>query len=663
MKKPERKGTKRFWVVAFVLALTMVFSGIIQVDVYATDYKAAILSGNSVVSTWETLDEALLNVTDGQTIRLLGSIEVTSTGESGIVNNGKTFTLDLGGQTITGDQAGALIQVNSGKVTIFNGEIINAPKTDIEPLVENRLAVAIGDSSVASVSFPVGYQPPSPMTASLVIPTAYSLNITGSTNGTIRYGDKDTGTLTTQMVGALYATDMSHNFYFQPDVGYKVGTLKVDGASQAVADYYTVSNLTEDATIDVGFDKITFAIAPIAYANNSSSKRGLIVAPSPSTVEYGDKATFNFSVRNGFKLVDVLVNDVSINNVTTIGDVSTVGDVTTLTLKNVTSAQDVKIVLQKTALFIMLDAGHFENYNHSPVLSSYYEGNTMWIYHQYLEQALEQYKNIIVDTTRINNSRLIGEALAPSQRGAMGEGYDLLLSVHSNACSSSGPDHPVAIFTLNSNYTKISHDLGLALANKVAAVMNTYEPAEGYGQLQSDGQDWYGINRGAASVGVPSIILEHSFHTNYRATVWLSSDANLRTLALAEAKVIADFYGVSSEMVIAPTTAVPMVALAAPIVAAPPAPSGPALSVVPGVKKATVSWAYVPGATGYQIYRAYGTSGKYYKVKTITRGGTLKWTNYGRAKGKIYTYKVRSYRTVKRVTTYGIFSIPKSVRI
>lgn len=40
--------------------------------------------------------------------------------------------------------------------------------------------------------------------------------------------------------------------------------------------------------------------------------------------------------------------------------------------------------------------------------------------------------------------------------------------------------------------------------------------------------------RGANAVGTPGIILEHSFHTNTRATKWLSSDSNLQKLAKAE---------------------------------------------------------------------------------------------------------------------------------
>ena len=53
--------------------------------------------------------------------------------------------------------------------------------------------------------------------------------------------------------------------------------------------------------------------------------------------------------------------------------------------------------------------------------------------------------------------------------------------------------------------------------------------------------------RGANAVGTPGIILEHSFHTNTRATKWLSSDNNLQKLAKAEVECIASYYGVTKE--------------------------------------------------------------------------------------------------------------------
>jgi hypothetical protein len=36
--------------------------------------------------------------------------------------------------------------------------------------------------------------------------------------------------------------------------------------------------------------------------------------------------------------------------------------------------------------------------------------------------------------------------------------------------------------------------------------------------------------------------MEHSFHTNTRSVKWLMSDDNLRNLAAAEARVIAEYF-------------------------------------------------------------------------------------------------------------------------
>ncbi len=639
MRYEKTKKKKSRWALSVILVVALIINGNMLGEVHGVEYAAAngVEYAAAIGATnYQTLDEAVSAVTEGQTIRLLSPIEIHTGGESGIVNKpGISFYLDLGNQSITGNQEESILQVVAGSVTIYNGQISNA--------LEGGLAVSIEDEATANVLFPIGYQKPDPMVAELDVPAAYSLQFTNTENGSIRYGAVD-GLQLPVAAGNLYAGEnTTFTFYFVPDVGYKVDSFSINGVNQTAATSYTISNLTQDESINVIFSKITFTIMPLAYANNAVSKLGLSVTPTPATVEYGGSQSFTYTVRNGFRLIDVLVNDVSI------------GAVTTIELNNITAPQNVKILLEKTALFIMLDAGHFENYNHSPVLSSYYEGNTMWIYHQYLEQSLEQYPNIIVETTRPNNTRAVGEALLPSQRGAMGEGYDLMLSVHSNAASTSSADHPVAIYTLDPRYSSVSKTLGLKLATKVAEVMQTYEGPEVYSKAQSDGRDWYGINRGATDVGVPSIILEHSFHTNYRATVWLSQDANLRALAAAEAKVIADFYGIAAAPVVTPPPA--------PVVAPPPTPTGPWVNVVSGVRRATITWSYVPGAAGYQIYRAYGTSGKYYKVKTIYKGGTLKWTNTGRSKGKVYTYKVRSYKKVNKKIIYGVFTAPKSVRI
>ncbi|MBQ8725304.1 MAG: hypothetical protein IJY74_06530, partial [Oscillospiraceae bacterium] len=58
----------------------------------------------------------------------------------------------------------------------------------------------------------------------------------------------------------------------------------------------------------------------------------------------------------------------------------------------------------------------------------------------------------------------------------------------------------------------------------------------------TEDDEWYGVLAGARYVNTPGILLEHSFHTNYRATVWLSSDSNLQTMAKEEAAVIYDYF-------------------------------------------------------------------------------------------------------------------------
>ena len=69
-----------------------------------------------------------------------------------------------------------------------------------------------------------------------------------------------------------------------------------------------------------------------------------------------------------------------------------------------------------------------------------------------------------------------------------------------------------------------------------------------------------------------------------------------------------------------------------------------------------VSWNKVSGATGYVVYRATSYDGEYKKVKTITKGTTLSWTDTKKTNGTTYFYKVRAYRTVNKKNYYGGYS-------
>lgn len=188
---------------------------------------------------------------------------------------------------------------------------------------------------------------------------------------------------------------------------------------------------------------------------------------------------------------------------------------------------------------ICLDAGHYGKYNRSPVVGEYYESNFTWRFHLMLKKALEAYGIEVIKTRTVQSADM-----GLYTRGQKAKGCDLFISVHSNACNSEAVDYPLACCCINGK----ADSLGLKLAKAVAAQMGTRQAGRITKRRGEDG-DYYGVLRGAAAVGVPGILLEHSFHTNTAATKWLLNDANLEKLAQAEAKVIADHYKIKKPVV------------------------------------------------------------------------------------------------------------------
>ena len=182
---------------------------------------------------------------------------------------------------------------------------------------------------------------------------------------------------------------------------------------------------------------------------------------------------------------------------------------------------------------ICLDAGHYGKYNRSPVNGAYYESDMSWRLHLKLKSALEA-RGMEVMTTRPTQAGDLGL----ETRGKTSAGCDLFLSLHSNACGNSSVDAPLACCTV----TGTMDVLGQQLANTVHQVMSTAQGGTIWKRVGNNG-DYYGVLRGATSVGTPAILLEHSYHTNLRATNWLLSDTNLQRLADAEAAVIAAYFG------------------------------------------------------------------------------------------------------------------------
>ena len=186
---------------------------------------------------------------------------------------------------------------------------------------------------------------------------------------------------------------------------------------------------------------------------------------------------------------------------------------------------------------ICIDAGHSGKYNRSPAVKTYYESDMTWKLHLLLKAELEKRGFEVITTRATQNTEL-----SVTARGKKAKGCDLFLSLHSNAPDSKvheNIDYPLVIVQLDGK----GHTLGRELADCIEKTMGTKQDGRIMTKKGNNGE-YYGVLRGAASVGVMGMILEHSFHTNTKATRWLLDESNLAKLAKAEADIIAAHFGI-----------------------------------------------------------------------------------------------------------------------
>ena len=195
------------------------------------------------------------------------------------------------------------------------------------------------------------------------------------------------------------------------------------------------------------------------------------------------------------------------------------------------------------AVKIMLDAGHYGKQNLSPCDTNpkYYESDMTWKLHLYLKSELEQY-GFTVGTTRSDKCK----DLEVYQRGQKSKGYDLFLSLHSNAAGSyvaSGVDRPVIIYPVKG--TDEQRLFAGLIGSTIRDVMQTKQSYQIYTREYPNrpDQDYYGVIRGAVAAGCNmAFILEHGFHTDPSCTKWLLDDDNLKRMAVVEAQTISNYY-------------------------------------------------------------------------------------------------------------------------
>ncbi|MBQ3100405.1 MAG: N-acetylmuramoyl-L-alanine amidase [Clostridia bacterium] len=190
----------------------------------------------------------------------------------------------------------------------------------------------------------------------------------------------------------------------------------------------------------------------------------------------------------------------------------------------------------------MLDAGHYGDYNRSPAVPEYYESRMSWALHLKLKSELEKY-GFEVGTTRPDRFT----DLEVYARGFKARGYDIFLSLHSNAVGGGvreDIDRPVVIRLANDTD---GDGFAQRLADMLAGVMATKQAGQVSTRLQENGAEYYGVLRGAKAAGCPhAYIIEHSFHTATAPTRFLLDDGNLDLLARREAALLAEFFGIEA---------------------------------------------------------------------------------------------------------------------
>lgn len=211
-------------------------------------------------------------------------------------------------------------------------------------------------------------------------------------------------------------------------------------------------------------------------------------------------------------------------------------------------------------LVVVLDPGHGGKDSGAVGVNGAYESHLTLKIAQYCKTELEQYSGVTVYMTRTDDTYPGGTGGASADLDnrvayAKSVGANVLVSIHLNS-TGLGTAYGAEVYYPNSNYNAGIGSEGKNLAQKVhdelvslglhgrgIKIRNTAN-----GSIYPDGtpSDYYGLIWRAKEAGFPAIIIEHAFIDNQSDYYnFLSSDAKLQSLGVADAKGIAAAYGLS----------------------------------------------------------------------------------------------------------------------
>lgn len=257
---------------------------------------------------------------------------------------------------------------------------------------------------------------------------------------------------------------------------------------------------------------------------------------------------------------------------------------------------------------------------------------------QYCKAELEEYSGVIVYMTRNTDTYL---SLAQRAQVAIDKKADVFVSLHNNSNTSSVPCG-ANVYYPNSNYNAGCGATGQALASVIESKLTDLGLANGgihirnseNGTKYPDGSlaDYYGVIKRCKENGIPALIVEHAFISNASdAQNYLSTDAQLKKLGIADASGIAEYFGLNK---------------------------GLGFNSIQSKSGTTMdlTWTPVVGVSGYCISRSHASGSGFEEVAKITSASTTSWRDTGLVPGQTYYYKIRAYTQSGQDIKYGKYS-------
>jgi hypothetical protein len=206
----------------------------------------------------------------------------------------------------------------------------------------------------------------------------------------------------------------SKAFTIDPDDNYTVKDVKVDGISVGVKRYYYFQNVTTDHTIEASFALKTYTISVIVKPN------GKIVPPGKLMVSHGGSQTFIITPNDGYVVIDVKVDGIS------------VGSVTSYTIDNVTGPHTIVAHFGRAPLTVTATAG--ENGAISPAGTSTVPRNTQISYDIFPDEGFHV-EDVLVD----------GKSVTPRTRYSF-KNVTENHSIHAKFAQNESPDYLIGTF-------------------------------------------------------------------------------------------------------------------------------------------------------------------------------------------------------------------------